>query len=59
MNKQIGIGIIIGLMLYTIGVVSKSPNYSKNQKSILYLTLFLCYPIGLVIMGIMSVTNKN
>jgi hypothetical protein len=59
MSKEIGIAIILGLMLFTIGKVSESKTYTKSQKNTLYITLFLCFPIGLVLMGVMSLANRN
>jgi hypothetical protein len=59
MSKEIGIAIILGLMLFTIGKVSESKTYTKSQKNTLYITLFLCFPIGLVLMGIYNLSSKN
>lgn len=59
MSKGIGIAIILGLLIYTLGKVSESKTFTKSQKNTLYFTLILCFPIGLVLMGIFTFSNKN
>lgn len=59
MDKSIGIGIIIGLIVYMISVVSKSDLYSSSQKTLLYITLVLFFPLGLILTGILYLSNKS
>jgi uncharacterized membrane protein len=57
MDKEIAIGLIIGLLFYTLNKISKSARYSRIQKNILYVSCILFFPFGLLLLTIMYLTT--
>lgn len=58
MDKGILVAMIIGLLIFSIGAVSKSEAFTQSQKPLLYITLVVFFPLGLALTGILYLLNR-
>jgi uncharacterized protein (TIGR02145 family) len=59
MSKEIGIGLLIGLVVLVLTLINRSESFSKEQKIFLWVACIIFFPAGLLALLIIYLYNSN